>query len=141
MTKEQINKLILEGNSPGSCNKPELIETHISWVFLCDQFVYKIKKPIHYSFLDFSTVEKRKYYCQKEIELNRRLTEDIYLDVQPVNKLSDQFFIGNEEGEVIDYAVRMRKLDRDKQMNELLINDKVTETDIQNLSKKIANFH
>ena len=141
MTKEQINKLILEDNFPGSCNKPELIETHISWVFLCDEFVYKIKKPIHYSFLDFSSIDKRKYYCQREIELNRRLTENIYVDVQPVSKLRNQIFIGNEEGEIIDYAVRMRRLDRDKQMNMLLMNNKVTGTNIQNLARKIANFH
>src|SRR4249919_1713820 len=119
MTKEQINKLLLEGRFPESSGRPELIETHISWVFLCDQFVYKIKKPIHYSFLDFSTSEKRKYYCSREIELNLRLTDNIYLDVQTVREISGQFFIGNESGEIIDYAVRMRKLDKTKQMDKL----------------------
>ena len=77
MTKEQINKLLLEGEFPDNPQRPELIETHISWVFLCEHFVYKIKKPIHYSFLDFSTMEKRKYYCEREIELNKRLRDDI----------------------------------------------------------------
>jgi aminoglycoside phosphotransferase family enzyme len=141
MTKEQINKLLLEGRFPESSGRPELIETHISWVFLCDQFVYKIKKPICYSFLDFSTLEKRKYYCEREIELNLRLTDNIYLDVQMVKKTSGQFFIGHERGEIIDYAVRMRKLDKNKQMDKLLLSNEVTSTDIQNLAMKVADFH
>ena len=78
MTKEQINKLLSEGEFPENHNRPELMETHISWVFVCDRFVYKVKKPIQYSFLDFSTLKKRKYYCDREIELNRRLTDNIY---------------------------------------------------------------
>jgi len=141
MTKEQINKLLLEGRFPGSSGRPELIETHISWVFLCDEFVYKIKKPIHYSFLDFSTLEKRKYYCEREIELNLRLTDNIYLDVQTVKETSGQLFIGDESGKIIDYAVRMRKLDKNKQMDKLLLENKVTPTDIQNLATKVAGFH
>src|SRR5665213_1150873 len=83
MTKEQIDTLHSGGKFPENTGIPELIETHISWVFLCDDFVYKIRRPIHYSFLDFSTIEKRKYYCEREIELNRRLTDDVYIDVQP----------------------------------------------------------
>ena len=141
MTKEQINTLLAPGKFPGSCGSPELVETHISWVFLCDQFVYKIKKPIRYSFLDFSTIEKRKYYCEREIELNRRLTDDVYLDVQTLREKQGNIFIGEADRAVIDYAVRMRKLDGDKQMDRLLLQNKVTETDIQNLAEKIASFH
>jgi aminoglycoside phosphotransferase family enzyme len=141
MTKEQINKLLLEGEFPEHAGHPELIETHISWVIVHDTFVYKIKKPIHYSFLDFSTLEKRKYYCEKEIELNRRLTDDIYLDVQPVKETMGQFSIGNKAGEIIDYATKMRKLDRKMQMDVLLLNNRVTDTDIKSLAEKIAAFH
>jgi len=141
MTKKQIGKLHLEGNFSGNSNKPELIETHISWVFLCDRFVYKIKKPIKYSFLDFSTIEKRKYYCNREIELNRRLTDAIYIDVQPIIEKSGNFFVGEGEGEIIDFAVRMRKIHRKLQMDSLIINNKVTHADIFNLAKKIATFH
>ena len=141
MTKEQINELVLKGQFPQSCRLPELIETHISWVVICDRFVYKIKKPIQYSFLDFSSLEKRKYYCEREVELNKRLTDYIYIDVQPVRKTSGGLLIGGEDGEVIDYAVRMRKLERDKQMDILLLNNKVSTSDIQNLAEKIAAFH
>ena len=141
MIQEQINSLLLEGEFPEVSTERELIETHISWVFICHRFVYKIKKPIKYSFLDFSTLEKRKKYCEREIELNKRLTTGIYLDVVPVNKLNDHYKIGGKAGTVIEYAVRMFKMDRTKQMDRLLLQKKVTKSDIQNLAKKIAHFH
>lgn len=141
MIQEQINSLLLEGEFPEVSAKRELIETHISWVFLCHRFVYKIKKPIKYSFLDFSTLEKREKYCKREIELNKRLTNAIYLDVVPINKLNDHYKIGGSVGTVIDYAVRMHKMDRTKQMDRLLVQNKVTKSDIKNLAKKIALFH
>lgn len=141
MTKEQIAKLLSAGGFPEQTGMPELVETHISWVFLSDQFVYKIKKPIRYSFLDFSTLEKRKYYCEKEIELNRRLTSNMYLDVQPITEISGRFYIGNQKGEIIDYAVKMRKLDSSRQMDLLLMNNKVIDSDIWDLAKKISTFH
>ena len=141
MTAEDINKLRQKGRCPENSNKPELIETHISWVLLCDQFVYKIKKPIKYSFLDFSTIEKRKYYCNREIELNRRLTDDIYIDVQNIKENCGEISIGDGEGVIIDYAVRMRKLDKRLQMDSLLLNNKVTHSDIDDLAEKIATFH
>lgn len=141
MTKEQINKLIFEGEFPESAGQPNLIETHISWVLVCDRYVFKIKKPIQYSFLDFSTVQKRKYFCEREVALNRRLTDNIYLDVLPVKEISGRFLMDGEAGDVIDYAVRMRKMDRDKQMDILLVNNKVTTTDIRNLAERIAAFH
>ncbi len=141
MIQEQINSLLLEGEFPEVSAERELIETHISWVFICHRFVYKIKKPIKYSFLDFSTLEKRKKYCKREIELNKRLTDAIYLDVVPINRLNDHYKIGGNVGTVIDYAVRMHKMDRTKQMDQLLVQNKVTKSDIQNLAKKIAVFH
>ena len=111
MTQQNIEQLIAQKGFPENPVSVELIETHISWVIVCDNFVYKIKKPIHYSFLDFSTLEKRKFFCEREIELNKRLTENIYLDVQPV-KYNAQIFIGDGEGKIIDYAVRMNRIDR-----------------------------
>ncbi len=141
MIQEQINNLLLEGEFPEVSAERELIETHISWVFICHRFVYKIKKPIKYSFLDFSTLEKRKKYCKREIELNKRLTDAIYVDVVPINRVNDHYKIGGNLGTVIDYAVRMLKMDRTKQMDQLLVQNKVSKSDIKNLAKKIADFH
>lgn len=141
MTKEQINKLVSDGEFPEISSQRELIETHISWVIVCDQFVYKIKKPIRYSFLDFSTLPLRKHFCEREIELNRRLTDNIYLDVQPICEWQGRLIVGSKEGTIIDYTVRMIKLDREKQMDILLLGNKVVETDIRRLAEKIAFFH
>ena len=141
MTTEQINKLMTEGIFPYPGGQRELIETHISWVILCDQFVYKIKKPMHYSFLDFSTPALRKYFCEREIELNKRLTEGIYLDVTTIRESGNQLFIGGGQGIAIDYAVRMNRINRKRQMDLLLLENKVTDNDIQRLAQKIASFH
>lgn len=141
MTKNQIDILLSEGNFPESTGQRKLVETHISWVILCDRFVYKIKKPIQYSFLDFSTLELRKYYCHKEIELNQRFAKNIYLKVLPVLKIQGSLAIGGTKGTVLDYAVKMRKMDAGKQMDVLLTNDKVTSSDIRNLAERIAQFH
>lgn len=141
MTKEQINSLFTKGEFPESSGQRELIETHISWVIVCDQFVYKIKKPVHYSFLNFSTLEKRKHFCEREIELNKRLTDNIYLDVQPISECQGRYIMSGREGTIIDYAVRMYKQDREKQMDILLSKNKVTIPDIRNLAEKIAFFH
>src|SRR5204863_1792853 len=60
------------------------IQTHISWVFIASPFVFKVKKPLNLGFLDFSTLQKRRYYCRREIELNRRLCPEVYLDSVPI---------------------------------------------------------
>jgi aminoglycoside phosphotransferase family enzyme len=141
MTADQVNQLIAHGKFPEFANRRELIETHISWVIIGTAFVFKIKKPMYYSFLDFSTLEKRKYFCEREIELNKRLAPDWYLDVLPVKENNGSFSIGGEKGSVIDYAVRMKKLDQAKQMDVLLRKNKVTASDIRALAKIIADFH
>lgn len=145
MTSDQIDRLIKDGQFADRRNPPELIETHISWVILCDDYAYKIKKPIHYSFLDFSTPDKRKHYCEREIELNRRLTEGIYLDVVPVQGKAGSYRVGPDEipahRTTIEYAVRMKKLDRNRQMDVLLLHNKVTGKHITDLAYKIAGFH
>lgn len=141
MTKEQIDKLISEGIFPEPAGKLTLVETHISWIILADYFAYKIKKPVYYSFLDFSSLEKRKHYCEREIELNKRLTENIYINVQPVRESAGHYSIGQQQGEIIDYAVCMQKKDTNLQMDILLSNNKVSRDDIYKLTLKIATFH
>lgn len=141
MTIEQINKLISDGSFPEGSVTRNLVETHISWVIICDQFVYKIKKPKKYSFLDFSTLQKRKYYCEREIELNRRFSNNIYLESVAIRSRNSHMIVGKGKGEIIDYGVKMRKLSPSMQMNLLLQNNKVGSEDILRLAKKIADFH
>jgi aminoglycoside phosphotransferase family enzyme/predicted kinase len=141
MNRENILQLIGQRNFPVETQKADLIETHISWVIVCDEFVYKIKKPVKYSFLDYSTLTKRKYFCEKEVELNKRLTTGIYLHVTPVRKSLFKYYIDGAVGEIIDYAVTMRKLPEDRRMDTLLLQNKVSTTDIKNLAAKISAFH
>lgn len=141
MIQDQIKELIATGDFPEETGKRELVETHISWVILCDNFVYKIKKPVDYSFLNFSTLALRKHYCEREIVLNRRLTDDVYLEVCTIHASGNKINIGGQKGSIIDYAVKMKRLDTKKQMDNLLANDQVTGTDIRNLAQKIADFH
>ena len=141
MTTEQINSLLSDGEFPEETSQRKLIETHISWVILCDAFVYKIKKPVQYSFLDFSTLELRRFYCEREIELNKRLTDHVYLEVSTIREHEHRIIIGGEEGTIIDYAVKMNKLDTEKQMDHLLSRHLVTEDNIKKLADKIARFH
>ncbi len=141
MTREQVDSLLATGDFADPTEHRELVETHISWVILCDRFVYKIKRPVQYSFLDFSTPELRKFYCEREIQLNQRLTEHIYIDVQPVCMSEGKYHLGRSEGVVIDHAVRMYKQDREKQMDRLLLTKRVSDRDIKNLAEKIASFH
>jgi aminoglycoside phosphotransferase family enzyme len=94
-------------------------ETHISWVLLADQYAFKVKKPVKFSFLDFSTLQLRKKACEKEVILNRRLSS-IYLRVVPVKFHKGSWHFGNRAGRIVDYAVVMRRLRSNKRMDLLL---------------------
>ena len=84
-----------------------LIETHVSHLFFTGDYVYKVKKPVDYGFLDFTSLDKRYYYCMKEVELNSRMSPDVYIGVVPI--CDDNGHIKVEgQGEVVEYAVKMR---------------------------------
>lgn len=125
---------------PEPTQKVTLVQTHISFVFITDKFVYKVKKPVDFGFLDFTTLEKRKYHCEQELLLNRRLSPDMYLSVQPVTEENGRLSI-NGKGKIIDYAVKMKKLPMDKLMFKLLKENKLTRPMLVEVAKKIAEFH
>ncbi len=85
-------------------------ETHMSWVFLAGDQVYKLKKPVRFPYLDFSTLAKREAACRAELQLNRRLAPDVYLGVVPLTKRGDQLSIGGD-GAPVDWLVQMKRLD------------------------------
>ncbi|UCG10438.1 MAG: AAA family ATPase [Dehalococcoidia bacterium] len=118
----------------------ELVQTQMSFVFLTDSLVYKVKKPVNLGYLDYTTLEKRKFYCQREVELNRRLCPDAYLGVVPVTQHKNNIAIGGK-GEAIEYAVRMRRLPQKKMMDALLGQDKVSAEMIAGVAERLAQFH
>lgn len=141
MTREQIDRLLRTRSLPQPCGDPDLIETHISWLLRCDQFVYKIKKPVKFDFLDFSTPELREQYCLREIALNRRLTHGLYLQVEPVSEEGDTVRLGVNSGKVIDHAVKMTRLDENHKMDVLLSRSGVTVEQVQAIAARLAGFH
>jgi aminoglycoside phosphotransferase family enzyme len=141
MTQKQIDNLVAHGDFPEPTGQRRLITTHISWVIVCDHYVYKIKKAIRYSFLDFSTLKLRKFFCEREIELNNRLARGIYIEVLPICRINGQMQIGGKEGSILEYAVKMRKMDPEKQMDLLISQNKVQFKDIEKLAECIADFH
>ncbi len=116
----------------------EIRETHISWVFLTGSFAYKVKKPVKFGdILDFSTLDLRKKYCYKEIELNKRFSPDIYLDVFSIN--SDGKI--NAPGNIVEYGVKMKQLPEKFLMKNILIKRGVAPSAITKIAKVLANFH
>ncbi len=141
MDNGQILQLLRFGEFPSPCENASLVETHISWVILCNKYAYKIKKPIKYDFLDFSTLSLRKRYCLRELELNQRLTKGIYLDVKAIRNDGSSLGIDKLNGHVIDYCLRMKKMDGHLRMDRLLAREKVTKSQIKSLAKMLAAFH
>jgi aminoglycoside phosphotransferase family enzyme len=117
----------------------ELTQTHISFVFLTRNFVYKAKKAVNLGFLDFTTLEKRRFFCEKELELNRRLCGDMYLEVVPINKSNIIKIKG--EGETVEYAVKMKRMPQERMMSKLLEENKVDKKLIDEIAKIVAEFH
>ena len=124
---------------PEETGKIELIQTHISFVFLTENYVYKVKKPVNFGFLDFSTLDKRHAYCEKELQLNRRLCPEIYLEVVPINKSKSLKIKGS--GETVEYALKMKRLPQERIMTQLLQEGKVDKKTIDEIAAIVAKFH
>jgi hypothetical protein len=112
----------------------------MSYVFLAGDFVYKIKKPVDFGFLDYTTLEKRLAFCIKELELNKRLCPDAYLEVVPVTLDRGRYIIGGV-GEAEEYAVKMRRLPREAMMDFLLPKNRVTTEMLAAVAAVLAEFH
>ncbi len=126
---------------PENPKKIDLVQTHISLIFLTGERVYKIKKPVNFGFLDFTTLEKRKFYCQQEVDLNRRLSPELYLGVVEIRAQKGQISIGKGPGEIIEYAVLMKQLPSDCLMDRWLTRGAITPEMIEKIAAKIALFH
>jgi aminoglycoside phosphotransferase family enzyme len=135
-TVEALMKTQAYDEQPGHI---EVVQTHISYVFLTENFVYKVKKAVNFGFLDFSTLEKRLFFCEKELELNRRLCGDMYIEVVPINK--SQIIKIKGEGETVEYALKMKRMPQEKIMTKLLEENKVDEKLIDKIAKIVADFH
>ena len=138
---EEIVQALLESRAyPGAPAKVELMQTGNSLIFLAGEYVYKVKKPVSLGYLDYSTLEKRLYYCQREIELNRRLCAHAYLGVVPITAEKGRLRVEGE-GQPIEYAVKMRYLPQDRMLNVLLPARQVTAEMVTAVAHRLADFH
>lgn len=134
-----VKALLRPACYPHPVDRVELIETHISRVFLAGGFAYKVKKPVDFGFLDFSTLARRHYYCRAELELNRRFAPRLYLDVVPIGLRNGRLAIGARPA--IEYAVRMRRFSPDDQGDALLRRGRLTPAEIDRFADYVATLH
>lgn len=158
--KFPIEKLLESSAFPHAVKDIQIVETHISYVVLTGEFAYKIKKPVHFDFVDYSTLENRREFCRQELTLNRRYCPDIYLDVVPILESSGHFHVGKPltgGGPVseasgdndapgtadapVEYAVRMKQFSQESILDHL-----INETDfdpglISQFADSVARFH
>ncbi|RZD18055.1 MAG: hypothetical protein EVG15_07865 [Candidatus Acididesulfobacter diazotrophicus] len=107
--------------TPENINKIKVIETHISLIYLTEKFAYKQKKKVNFGFLDYMSLEKRKFYCRKELSFNRRSCAGVYLDIPELRlKNNNNIFLGYKEGKIIDYIIRMRRISDDNFLNHII---------------------
>ncbi|MDA0672395.1 MAG: AAA family ATPase [Cyanobacteria bacterium] len=117
-----------------------LIQTHVSYVLLTGDYAYKVKKPVDFGFLDYSTLAKRQHFCQEELRLNQRTAADLYLAVLPITQTGDRYQF-NGDGTVVDYAVQMRQFPQDALLSHRFDQGDLEEDLVRQLARTIAAFH
>ncbi len=125
---------------PHPVSRIEVLETHISWIILTGEYAYKLKKPVDFGFLDFSTLEQREYFCHEELRLNQRLAPDIYLEVLAIGGTPESPVLGATDT-IFEYAVKMRQFDPQERLDLLLARHQFKPEWIYKLAKQIAKFH
>ena len=137
---DQIAGLLNPGAYPHDIRNLRVVETHISWVLLTGEYAYKIKKAVDFGFLDYSTLEIRKFFCEEELRLNSRFAPELYLDVVAISREDGKLRISGD-GEVIEYAVRMRQFPQAAQLDRLLEAGKLQTLDILTAARQISAYH
>ena len=125
---------------PHECGEIKIVQTHISWVILTGNYAYKIKKPVKFSFLDFSTPEKRKFYVEEEFRLNRRFGGDIYLEILPVYKSGSSFSL-QPGGDIFEYILKMREFPQKNLLGNIYENGLLDGDMLEELGRTVARYH
>ncbi|MCW3981793.1 MAG: hypothetical protein NWE81_01570 [Candidatus Bathyarchaeota archaeon] len=142
LQKHVVNALLRPAAYDEEVDHIELVQTHISFVFLTENFAYKVKKAVNLGFLDFTSLESRRFHCRKELDLNLRLCKGMYLEVVPINRSSvGQTFRIKGDGETVEYAVKMKRLPQERMMSRLLEEEKVDRFLVERIARIISDFH
>jgi uncharacterized protein len=118
----------------------EVIETHMSWVFLTEDHAYKLKKPVQYGLLDFSTLEARRHFCEEELRLNRRLAPNVYLGAVPI-VVNDHHLEFANAGTVVDWLVKMRRLPARRMLDYMIKTGVAQRSDMEQIAWRMAHFY
>ena len=119
----------------------EVVETHMAWVFLTDRLVYKMKKPVRYEFLDFSTLERRRLDCEAEVRLNRRLAPGIYLGTVALTRDADGRLQLGGDGEVVEWLVKMVRLPAERMLDRMIASGNVDADALEDAAGVLADFY
>lgn len=139
-TAALVEALLQPETYPHRPAQVRLVQTQMSFIFLTGEFAYKVKKPVDLGYLDYTTLEKRRHFCQQEIELNRRLCPEVYIEVVPITSRQGKLQLGGP-GDVVEYAVKMKELPQERMMDKLLPADKVSEDMVTAVARRMAAFH
>jgi hypothetical protein len=145
MTQTAVPTFIEQMMQPGFYPHPviepiQLIQTHVSYVFLTGDYAYKVKKPVNFGFLDFSTLEARKHFCSEELRMNQPNAPEIYLEVLPITQTGDKFVLGGA-GEPVEYVLKMCQFPQEALFIEMFEQGKLTEAHMEELGRVVAQFH
>lgn len=126
---------------PEHTDTVDALETHMSWVFLTGEYVYKLKKPVHYDHQQFGTISGRRFYCEEELRLNRRLAPSVYLEVVPLVLGGDRRLHVGGAGAAVDWLVKMRRLPADAMLDAILARGAATAAQLRGVGRRLAAFH
>ncbi len=139
--KDNLVRFLKDSKSyPHKPESVELIQTHISYIAIAGPYVYKIKKPVDLGFLNFTTLKQRHHFCQREIVLNNRLSNDIYESVAAISKHKDGLAVENNS-DIIEYAVKMKRLSPEGFLNKRIERDNVQQQDLDRLIDHLSHFY
>ena len=125
---------------PEPTSAVRLIQTHISWIFITDRFAYKVKKPVDFGFLNFTTLRRRHHYLHEELILNRRLCPDIYLEVLPIMAPHGQAHLGGS-GHPLEYALQMVRLPQERMMDEVAARGELRQEHLDRIIERLVPFY
>ena len=136
-----INQMLKPDFYPHPVSKNiQLIQTHISYILLTGDYAYKIKKPVNFGFLDFSTLEKREHFCQEELRLNFIGAAQLYLEVLPITQDGEQYHLGGTK-KPVEYVLKMHQFPQEGLLSTMLERGKLSESDVEELGKVVARYH
>jgi aminoglycoside phosphotransferase family enzyme len=138
---EKVAFLSLPAAYPDATMRVEVVETHMSWVFLTELLAHKLKKPVRYEFLDFRSLEARRRNCEEEVRLNRRLAPKVYIGAVPLVVDAGRELQLGGKGEIVDWLVRMRRLPSERMLDRAILQDTVQDKDLRGVARLLAGFY